>query len=74
MIKIAGSSGGRPVLILGLDEDARDRIMIGDSIPVEASDLGLPDLRIIIVDGREGQNLVPMIEACMDLAAPIIEG
>lgn len=53
MIKATGSTAdGKPLLIIGLSGENMTRLMTDEPIHINAANLGLPDMTILIVGGR----------------------
>ena len=52
MIKAVGETNGRPLLILGLSGENMTRLMADEPIRLNASELGLPDIEIVLVGGK----------------------
>lgn len=57
MIKGLGSRHGKPVLIIGLSGENLTRLMAREPILMDAADLGLPPLQILIVAGRTEEDI-----------------
>lgn len=58
MIKAAGTTGdGRPLLVIGLSGENMTRLMANEPILFDAADLGLPEMRVLIVGGRTENDI-----------------
>lgn len=71
MIKAAGVSNGKPLLILGLSGETVTRLMAGEPILLDTAPLGLPDMSVVIVGGRTEQTILDDLRA-HGLIAPVV--
>lgn len=62
MLKAAGrTADNRPVLLLGLSGENMTRLMAGEPIDINAADLGLPAMQIVILGGRTEQAILDQL-------------
>jgi hypothetical protein len=57
VIKAAGTSNGRPLLILGLSGENMTRLMAGEPIRLDTAPLGLPTMTVLILGGRTEEDI-----------------
>lgn len=59
MIKAAGRGpGGRPLLLLGLSGENMTRLMADEPVMVDAAELGVGDVMVLLVGGRTEDDIV----------------
>jgi hypothetical protein len=58
VIKATGRANGKPLLILGLSGENMARLMANEPIKIDAADLGLPELTVIVVGGRTEESIL----------------
>ncbi len=64
MIKASGRTvDGTPVLMMGLSGENIARLMNGEPITFDTADLGLPQLRIVVLGGRTEADIAISIRS-----------
>lgn len=70
MLKASGRTGdGRPLVVLGLSGENITRLIAGEPVQLDLSDLGLPPTEVMIIYGKTEDRIAEMLREAGLLAS-----
>jgi hypothetical protein len=63
VLSAAGRLGGKPLLVLGLSGENVARLYAAEPIIVDAAELGLPALQVMLLAGRDEHTLLQQLRS-----------